>query len=342
MVEICFEIHKIRSTIRGEDNAKDCIEALAEDFEIYLNSAVKDTPAAQFIELSIHAAACPQEKMPKTRKLFSTEYCDVYGMGKLRTVVYGRESVVILDARRNGKRFIEAFSPDSLLLYDIAFSVLMSQCGELLEAQGFHRAHATALRYRNTRAVCLFDRGVGKSTLTAILRAKAQGDIKFYSDESPLIKRGAVYPFAFRMALKADSWKELKDDCKELSKNQRTLTRRIFPEKVAIGWKREELSDPGPVNFLVIGMRAENSIAERHPQLTALFALMKALFLGLGVMQMREYYLRFDPGHLWFLIKTAVSRFISVVYIMNGAKKAIFVRSESPVKDAERLLRLIS
>ncbi|MBI3543171.1 MAG: hypothetical protein HY075_07850 [Deltaproteobacteria bacterium] len=334
--------HGVRLELQSDGTAAadDCAARLAADFAAWPgNEAPSEELPRAVLALSARPFASGDKRLPA--RLFRTRMCEARGTGPERLVRYDDASAAVLDASDPFALSVGIQAADAELLYEIAYNATLSVVGELFDAQGLHRVHALGFRAHGRNALCVFDEGGGKSTLAMALRRERAGQATFFSDETPLLTRKGMAPHPNRLALAAAA---VKPFGAELAGQGRPFPRRLFPEKLLYPWAAGEIASPGPVDAIFVdgGRDFDEAAFEECGRERALAALTRSMVVGLGVAQMAEYLLRFDPPHLLRLARIAASRAATAFSIARSSRAFVFRRTPNPAANAAALLDFLS
>jgi hypothetical protein len=325
----------------GSKASDACAEAMKQDFQFEL-VPTSETPE-YFIEMRLHGAPADESLIPKKGPVFSMRTCSVHGSGASeaspRVNRFGERDLSILKVPAPRKYLLEIHTGDEKLMVEMAHFAILSLVGEALDLQGYHRVHALGFEVYGQRALCLYDEGAGKSTLAMALRSAhaGEGGLKFFSDETPLVRGDQVFAFPLRMALKPGA----KEALKNLPQESRSLERKNFPTKLLYPWKPEEIATQGgPLSCIILDGGREHSEPRLKPVTRgqAILQLIKVLVVGVGVPQMAEYFVRFSFADFVRVVRIGLSRLASAVSLCVSAKAYRFYRSPNPEKNARFLM----
>jgi hypothetical protein len=268
--------------MRAKEGAAACLMNLREDFKHFETSFNAGTSRAIFEIKKETAGPYAIKSFP----IFKTRMCTVYGLGKARACHYGDGSAVF--ATDGATRKFLTLSPDSDELYEITYMALLSVAGEALDQQGFHRVHALGFEVKREGVLVVLPQGGGKSALAALIPG-----LKIYSDETPLLHGGKIYPYPLRFALKPDVARALKMEA------GRVFERKLFDAKELFPFPADRKASPAPVRHILIGGRSQVSSGAggrarivKISRTRALPSLIDGMVVGRGVPQMAEFMLR--------------------------------------------------
>ncbi len=268
--------------------------------------------------------------------LFKTPICRVYGKGRHRICDYGGGTQVHA-LNYGGKRNFEIFSEDENLLYEVAYTLILSSVGEALDLKGYHRVHGLGFSFKDLTYLLILPSGGGKSALATLLREK-QG-VKFFSDETPLIKKGVMYPFPLRVSMVPRVAQALGVEIKD----KHIFKRKIYPEKILIPWNDSEVDSPRRLDGILVGKFIDpiNGKPQISPagQTLGLRGLVHSMVVGIGVAQMAEHMLRLNA--LGGLSRIGASRAKEAVISSLNSKSFSFLLGRDARENASVLEEFI-
>ncbi|MHB9154495.1 MAG: hypothetical protein ACYC5N_02235 [Endomicrobiales bacterium] len=279
-------------------------------FEVTGESAAGDSD----VSISIYLSAPPYERIPPVRASLYQPDSIAFDKEEVRYVDYAGKALCIYDYRAEKG---EIYSPEADLLHEIAYLLIHSRAGEMMDKKGMHRVHALGVVAENRGALCLLPQGGGKTTLCLDL-LKNPG-IRLLSDDTPVITtRGEVLPFPLRMGLCADRAPEIPGQY--LS----TFFRRRYGPKILIdiGYFKGRIAAVVRPAVILLGEREYSSAARitRTGRLAAAVPLLRNCVVGLGLPQMVEYFLRFDVRDMMSKMRITASRVIACWMLLRFAR----------------------
>lgn len=285
------------------------LEDLREDFSYF---AVQPEVISAENQIVLSGSAGPEPRGPA---LFTTNMCRAYGLGSTRVCDYGDGTISRLTDHGEGL-LVEIFGRDREHVFEVAFSALLSIIGERLDRSGFHRVHALGFRMGGAGVLLPLPQGGGKSATGLLVLENAQAQI--YSDETPLLKGGCMYPFPVRFALRPEVAQGL-----GLTGAARVFKRKVFPAKSLFPVAHGRVAEAAPVDVLLSGVTgARAPRIEACSKAAAFECLLKYMVVGIGVAQMREHMLRVAAAPALAMI--AASRLREAWTVTRAARTAVF------------------
>ena len=328
------QVHLIRfrqetSTTQGRAQCR-ALELIASDFAALATETQKRAKIKIYLVDQIPLARNGR-RFPA--RAFKTSMASVYGWGSHRVCDYGD---VIAESNWIGDtRCFWVAGENSDLLREVIYSIVLSSLGEELDTRGFHRVHALGFEYQEKRALMIGASGAGKSTLACLL-LDGKINSRLFSDESPLLRAAAIYPFALRLALFPEVAERLN------LKDGVPFQRKIHRLKNLFRFPNESMAEPGSVDYIFVARPHQ-----RYPNVTLLsrrvaaWELLKTMVIGLGLAQMAEWMLRLDaiPRIIWI----ASSRTLGVVRLLRGQTGLyVFDLCEDARSNVDFLLRFLT
>lgn len=217
-------------------------------------------------------------------KIFTTKMCEVRQLSfRKRLMLYKIGNNLVASATDTAKsdyRTIQIEGKDGLLVAEILYYVIMSVTGEYLDKIGFMRLHAASISVAELGKIIWARPGGGKSTIVSNLISSPR--IRIFSDELSLVDLSSqkIKPFPLHISL--------------LEKNEKpTDLKRFFNLKNKTPVPKEKISHDVPLShFFVLKRGEENKTLELS--LGNKIYLYFEIILGLGLIQMTEYFIRFD------------------------------------------------
>ncbi|HEX4923533.1 MAG TPA: hypothetical protein VFV50_05585 [Bdellovibrionales bacterium] len=302
------------------------LEKLREDFS-YFETRPEIVNSENQIVLC-EGAAPPRRGL----RVFATRACVAYGLGSKRYCDYGSGTAALLEDHGAGLQ-VAIYGGDADHVYETAFSALLSIVGERLDRDGFHRVHALAFSFAGKNVLLPLEQGAGKSAMGLVLLENPA--VRVYSDETPLLRGGVLYPFPARFALSEKVARAL-----GIAGGTRLFKRKIFPEKLLFPVRSERVAAPAPVGLLLRGLTAAKAPRiEPCSKPAALEGLLKYMVVGFGVAQMREYMLRLPSAGR--LAAIAASRLREAWRVAGAARTAAFHVGPDARENARVLLEFL-
>lgn len=308
---------------------------LRRDFAYFAEAgAADDRPSS--ITLSFRREAPLSGKRPCAFPSLYHGDWTAYDRGHLRYVDYRKKALGVYDYfRENG----ELYSEDANLLHELAYLMILSRAGELLDKKGLHRVHAMGVTVDGRGVMCLMPQGGGKTTLCLEL-LKSEG-VRLVSDDTPLVNAsGEMLPFPSRIGVCAG------DGTGVPAEYLSEFRRRRYGPKVLIDTEyfrgRIETAAARPAVILV-GERgaAERARFEKMRGAGAIAAFVKNCVIGVGLPQVMEYFVRLSPADAASKAAIALSRFRASRETLRRAAVYRFVLGPDTRTNAETLLSLL-
>jgi hypothetical protein len=255
-----FETSWLGSELRVtcyEESLAESLSWIAKDFPFS-----DQVPAKQKIHIEVRASQEQPQNTHKGFPLFRTRMCQAQGILR-RLCVYDESHCVVLSHSQDAT----IYGSDPQLTSEILYSLVMSLWGESFERLGFLRLHASAWEQNGKAQVLWGPSGTGKSKWIWDLLQKKH---LTYGDELVLFDGELIYAFPMRLALNEDMLPQ--------GVPYRKFQRKIFDDKFLLDLPSGVIAPPKPL---------EGFYSPRSP-LTTFWSIV----LGLGLMQMSEFFLR--------------------------------------------------
>ena len=251
--------------VRIECAVLEVLEALRDDFAFF-----QAPPVASEVVISL------AEEMPDYSP-WSEARASVYTPRNV-AYKYGDQSIIDYSGRGVGVHHLRSgdfrlYSLNRDLLYEATYLFLLSQVGETLDRNGFHRIHALGVSVQGIAALVLLPMGGGKSTLGAALLEYPE--IKLLSDDSPLIDgQGRIHAFPLRIGLLPGS------EAKIPPEQLRRIQRMEFGPKLLVNYKyfAERVAAEAEPGLIFLGERSLASTTEIRP--ASFWSTWKALLVN--------------------------------------------------------------
>ena len=319
-----FDFYGVR--VKVESKIQSLIDGLGRDFEYFKCEGGK--PKIQI--------ECIFEKIPEND-------CEGYvsrGYGKEK-IIYSKNKTKIVDYRGEAHTLYDydseigkIYSKNMDLNYEITYLLLLSRVGEYLDLGGMHRVHGFGISKNKNSILCLLPEGGGKTTtFLDIIKTRGYG---MYSDDTPLLKNGVIYPFPSRISLC------INDSEKIPEKYKRKFIRKNRSEKILVDLKffNPIISKPEKVRHIIVGVRtlSKKSGVYSVSRLRSFTPLMRDLVFGLGIPQLIEYFLRYSVDD--YLRKTGIfiSRLNEAFHLMCNSKTYIFEMGTDKVENSKKII----
>jgi hypothetical protein len=288
------------------------------------------------VAIGIFEQSPPYERVPPIRAWLYRPDAVVYDRHNCRYVDYLGNALSIYDYDAEEG---ELYGEDVHLLHELAYLLIHSRVGELLDKKGLHRVHALGLNFRGKGVLCLLPQGGGKTTL--LLELLKEREIKFLSDDTPLISAGGLMnPFPVRIGISGPH------SCEVPEVLTGKMVRRHYGPKTLIDTRyfAAQISTAIPVNTILIGAREFSREAglfpvSRHAALSPLF---KHCVAGLGLPQMVEYFLRTQPRDIISKLGIFAARARASLATMARSRVYVFVMGRDVRVNADALSRFLN
>jgi len=329
MHNISFEFYGVKIGITQPLWLK---EIIAKDFSYF---RTEDGGRHPDIELSVYERKPPFGRIPPVKAVLFQPDSVSYDSGEVRYVDYFGQALSVYDY---GKEKGEFYSDDKNLLHELIYLLIQSRVGEMLDKKGIHRVHACGFSINKNGVICLMPQGAGKTTL--YLELLKNENIRLVSDDTPLITRGSdMLPFPLRIGVTEGV--KLNVPQEFLS----TLERRKYGKKILIDTKyfTDRISATVKLNIILKGEReySDNPRIVKAGKIKIFAALFRDCIVGLGLPQMVEYFLRFQPKDMLAKINIVSSRVIACTKAVLRARTYSIILGTNPQHNAEVMISFI-
>jgi hypothetical protein len=304
----------------------ECDSGLADKLSLDF-SYFKNDPASVLVDgvtVNITASADNGIIPPPPAKRFKFKVHDFafFDSDGVRHVEYGERGMGEYDFSQEKGRLS---SRDPGLLHELAYLMILSRVGEILDRHGVHRVHALGGSLNRMGFLVVMPQGGGKTTLGLGLLDIA--GFALFSDDAPLVTgSGKIYPFPVRIGVNK------KDEIKVPAGFVGKMERRKFGEKslIDIEYYKNRIAVPGMCSLILFAKRGGKNAPTIHRvgALTGFWYLFKPLILGIGVPQVIEYFIRFDFLDIISKIRILYSRSAAVVKLVSNSKLAALTLSD--------------
>lgn len=285
------------------------VDSLRRDFSWFLTPG----PASETVEIEAWLREPAWSSAPAGRCVMVQPTCVVYEHGAARWVDYqGRALCRFSHAEEHG----EIWSMDADLLYEVTYLFLLSRVGEIHDRRGLHRIHALGLSLEGRGVICMLPSGGGKTTLG--LHALRNSRAHLLSDDTPLVTRsGALLAFPNRVGCVGKP-EGIPD------RYLRQFARRAHGDKwlIDIDAFADRIDASASPHAVILGARQLSGPGrlEEIPRHQAAGELFRSIVVGLGLPQVVEYFLRFDPADVIAKAKIVASRAMASAALVGRAK----------------------
>jgi hypothetical protein len=248
------------------------LDQLQLDFHYFL--CTKDSSRPATLQIRLAAFARGASLNVRLLPLFRTKMCRVRGWGWVRACEFDPHLWMIGKNQRHRRQFW-VFGQDVTAVYEVVYVAILSAVGEELDNNGYHRVHALGFLSNGKRVLIPLPSRGGKSSLATLMLRDERYQI--YSDETPLLKDGQIFPFPIRIALHpivAESFG---------IQATRIFERKRFERKVLMDIPRSRIANAGALDFWVYFGSSK---------LLCRFKFIFEIVWGLGTPQMAEHMLR--------------------------------------------------
>ncbi|MDO9184049.1 MAG: hypothetical protein Q7U04_16670 [Bacteriovorax sp.] len=230
-------------------------------------------------------------------------------------------------------------------VHEVAYLLILSRVGKMLDLKGLHKLHAFAVSYKEIAFVCMMPMKGGKSTL--LLELLKTKEVKMISDDIPLIDiMGNVYSFPMKIGVNEDSSQKL--ELQNPEENLYTLQREHYGKKIFINSKGlgERVELPGKkFKKVIIAEAFRFNSSETRLVSSSIFKTFKGLFkhgvVGIGLPMILEYFWEF--GVIDFVKKSQIflSRLLTFsIFTIKSTRISIYL-GKNPDRAAEEILRFL-
>jgi hypothetical protein len=230
-------------------------------------------------------------------------------------------------------------------MHEVAYLLILSRAGKMLDLKGFHKLHAFAVSYEDVALICMMPSKGGKSTLLAELLKDSR--IKMISDDIPLIDTfGNVYPFPLKLGLDSIP---LEMQIFEREKNTYSMKRNYYGVKELIctrglPGKVEPMTSKFKKVILVEAFRynSPTSILAKSSFLKTFKGLLKHGVIGIGSPIVIEYF--WETGFIDFLKKTGIFflRILAFTSLSVRSKKMQLFLGKNSKNTSQEILNILS
>lgn len=322
--QIDFEFYGVNAKIISREQS--IIEGLKRDFDYFISEDKK--PQIQI--------ECVIDNLPEND--YEGYVSKGYGREK---IVYTKNKTKIVDYRGAAYTVYDydleigkVYSKNIDLNYEITYLLLMSRMGEHMDLKHIHRVHGFGLSTSKNAILCLLPEGGGKTT--TFLDIIKTGGYSIYSDDTPLLKNGIMYPFPTRISLCVN-------DSEKIPINFKRIFRRLNrSDKMLVDLKyfNPLISKPEKVKHIIVGVKtlSKKSGVYNVNRFKSFKPLMRDLVFGLGIPQLIEYFLRYSVED--FLKKTGIfiSRLNETFHLMYNSKTYIFEMGTDRVENSKKII----
>ena len=313
---ILLDISGVNISISSEWN--EILDVLRKDFWGFCNVNVSEKLKID-IEIKI-IKSTEKPEFPVKPTSMQTQNALTYDLGKVRYCDYYGKAFTVIDFEKEDARI---YGEDFDKIHEIAYLMILSRAGKILDLKGLHKLHAFAVSFNGIAFVCMMPSKGGKSTLLSELLKDSR--IKMLSDDIPMVDSlGRVSSFPLKLG-----FNEIPEHLKVTnpSENIYTMNRELHGLKKLICIKgiedRVELNSTYSKIVLAEGFRIHSDKSEIIN--TSWLSNFKGLFrhgvIGVGSPIVIEYF--WEPGIRDFIKKTLIffKRLLAFTSLSLRAKK---------------------
>ncbi|MBN1622714.1 MAG: hypothetical protein JW871_09010 [Endomicrobiales bacterium] len=311
------------------------INKLDKDFSYFKNAEISENLAKGEITLFFYNSKPSFEEIPDKKYTFKYLDLKIYDNRNIRFINYNEKALSIYDYQKEKG---EVYCNDENLLHELAYLLVHSRVGEILDRHGIHRIHALGVSVNSKGLICLLPQHGGKTTL-ALNLLKYDG-VSLISDDTPLTTRkGKILPFPVRIGINEKDRVDIPD------KYKTRFLRRKHGAKILIGidYFMDKLSHGASDIILAKGERAEEEGGKIIPinKLRILLPLIENCVIGVGLPQMLEYFLRLNVAGIIDKFKIMCSRLIACINLACRSKTYKFMIGTDGNKNASEVMKLL-
>jgi hypothetical protein len=291
---------------------REVLQRLEHDF-----SAFKREKSLKQINLYVYISKGNVEaiSLPSQRPSWSRSFVRTYYKYPLLVNDYSGEVRSQLNLKTESAHIA---SPDIHRAHEVAYLLILSRIGKMMELHHLHKIHAMAVT-NNKSALCLsMDSKGGKSTILQSLITD-HPEWKILSDDCPVINdSGQILAFPLRLGLSDKSaWRDHPEKYE--------LNRMRFGSKNLLDIKHLPFVPAGEAfdSYTLVFAKRTNvlkPVLKSHSRLVCLCLLIKPFFIGIGLPLILEYF--WEPGvqDFWRKTRIALSRLRAGIMVSRKAK----------------------
>jgi len=326
-----FDFYGVR--LSAESECEPLLERIERDFGYFRSETAARAPDA--VRLRFVEAAPPLERIPRgARPLFSTASYTTYRLEGRRLVDHRGLALTEYDFRRDEGT---VWAESAERLHEVAYLLVLSRVGILLDRRGFHRLHALAVTYRGRALLFLAPSGCGKTIFG--LELLKRREVGWLSDEIPLLApdgRVAPFPLPPRFTRgESPPWPPPPVRTFDVSRSKRPPKSILDPAAIL-----PRVASPAPP-FAVFLCRRQDDRREPSIRRVGVAAGLAGIFanalVGREFPQMKAYFLEVSPRFLPIAAAVATSRARSLVRLALRAPAHRFGLTRDPAANARVL-----
>lgn len=326
--------------VRIESDWDELIWTLLKDFSSFECNTINNS----FIDLNlkIEKKSCSLLEIPKSKLRFTSKNSKTYQVKKKRFNDYYGKVKTIFDYESNQALIC---GEDFDRVHEVAYLMILSRVGKLLDLNGMHKVHAFAVSYKDSALLCMMPSGGGKSTL--LLNLLKHKEIKLISDDIPMIDRDLnLVPFPLKIGLVENA--EIGIEVDDPEDNIYYMKREFYGNKKLIclnGLKKRIEKNKIPFNKLIIaeGFRTENE--KTYSRNVGFFRIWKGLFIhgiiGIGTPIIIEYFWEFGLKDFFTKFKIFRHRCYTLTKLAIKSKKMHIFIGKNSENNAKEIIKIL-
>lgn len=279
--------------------------------------------------------------MPAKKAVMHTQNALTFDDGDIRFCDYYGSLVSKIDFVKNEAVL---YSKDLDKMHEVAYLLLLSRAGKILDIAGLHKLHAFAVSMGEVALVCMMPSKGGKSTLMSHLLQDSR--VKMISDDIPLIDTfGRIHPMLLKIGLD-----EIPEVLKisQPDKNIYSMKRTLYGTKKLVCTRGlpDKIENASAIFSKIILIESFRFNAEDSRIVKAgVFSIFKGLFkhgvIGVGSPIIIEYF--WQMGMKDFFVKTFIffRRLFAFSMLAFRSKRFHLHSGKNPAQTANDLLQLM-
>lgn len=330
MAKACFfDFYGVRVKVNADKD--DLADKLIFDFKYFSSE-----PCVPSVSIEIFSAAPAPCPLRKRRPDMRRDNFLRYSYKDTCFVDYNGRASAIYDFKQEKGSI---WGLEEWLVHEVAYLLIHSRVGELLDSKGLHRVHSLGLTMGDQAILLLLPQAAGKTTIGLALLG--HNGIGLLSDDTPLINRkGKVLPFPARIGVTQDHKLDIPQEFlrsfrRQKYGNKTLVDIRYFADKVC--------RCDAPAKIILLGKRveAEYSAVRKSSKIKAYRAFFINCVVGIGLPQIREYFIRFNLKDLYSKLCIAASRLSASHEIIRKSKIYAISLGSNRKKNEECLLEFL-
>jgi hypothetical protein len=314
-VKIYFQFYGVRVLVEAEEKFARALDHLREDFHSFFSNPGEDPDLLLQLKATNQFGQQARNHWHRKRSLMKTKMCEAKGF-RQRCCRFDEDHWVEL---REGQMLI--YGSNIEFIYEISFVLLLSRvCEEIEKKHGWLRMHGMSYVGDQGQAAhaILMPSGGGKSVLTM---QAVQAGFKVLTDEIVWTDGSRIFPFPMRIALKSEAQKYFQIT------ESRVFHRQYFEHKHLLSLSQQSIGEETPIGKVFWAWQGPDFTYGTASVLTKLKFLFSTM-LGLGLPQMREYFLRLE--NLPWLPRLAILRLrIALKLVLSREFRTLQIKRNS-------------